>query len=130
MRGMTLVEMTVVILLLLSLVAIIFTAARGWKNGTDRARCIMNIRQMQISVRAFASASNFNPGTDLELHNPPVNLLSELVGAGQYVPALPTCPGNGFYFFGGDVIPEIGHLYMTCSLAGSQGHQPSDSSNW
>ena len=36
--GMTLIELTVVILVLLSLISILFVGARAWKKGSDRAR--------------------------------------------------------------------------------------------
>ncbi|MBC7981098.1 MAG: prepilin-type N-terminal cleavage/methylation domain-containing protein, partial [Armatimonadetes bacterium] len=35
--GMTLLELTVVILVLLSLISILFIGARAWKKGSDRA---------------------------------------------------------------------------------------------
>ena len=49
--GMTLLELTVVILVLLSLISILFIGARAWKKGSDRAGCIMNIRNVQQAVR-------------------------------------------------------------------------------
>jgi type II secretory pathway pseudopilin PulG len=127
---MSLLELTVVILVLLTLVGSLLMAAQGWKNGTDRARCVMIIRQMQLSVRAYSSANSHPPGTDLRLESPPINLLAELVGPADYVPALPTCPGTGLFFFGGDIVPVQGALYMRCSLAQSSGHQPKDHANW
>ena len=39
--GMTLIELTVVILVLLSLISILFVGARAWKRGSDRAGCII-----------------------------------------------------------------------------------------
>ena len=49
--GMTLLELTVVILVLLSLISILFIGARAWKKGADRAGCILNIRNVQQAVR-------------------------------------------------------------------------------
>ncbi len=129
-RGLTLVELTMVIFVLLGLVALMFSGANSWKNGSDRARCILNIRQMQMSVRAYSSAGSHAPGTDLATEEPPINLLAELVGPGNYVPVLPRCPGNGLYFFDGDIVPEVGALYMRCSLAGPRGHEPKEHINW
>ena len=127
---MTLIEMTVIILVLLVMTTVLWFGASSWKSGTDRARCIMNIRQMQVSVRAYSNTTPHQPGTDLGVLVPPVNLLAELVGPGDYVPELPHCPSNGIYHFGGDVIPEVGQLYMQCSLASSRRHVPQDYSNW
>jgi prepilin-type N-terminal cleavage/methylation domain-containing protein len=42
--GMTLLELTIVILVLLTLVSILFIGARAWKKGSDRAANIMNLR--------------------------------------------------------------------------------------
>ena len=51
--GMTLLELTVVILVLLSLISILFIGARAWKKGSDRAGCILNIRNAQQAVRGY-----------------------------------------------------------------------------
>ena len=51
--GMTLLELTVVILVLLSLISILFIGARAWKKGSDRAGCILNIRNSQQAVRGY-----------------------------------------------------------------------------
>ncbi len=51
-NGMTLLELTVVILVLLSLISILFVGARAWKKSSDRAANIMNIRNVQQAVRA------------------------------------------------------------------------------
>jgi len=51
--GMTLLELTVVILVLLSLISILFIGARAWKKGSDRAGCILNIRNCQQAVRGY-----------------------------------------------------------------------------
>ena len=128
--GITLVELAVVVGVLLLLVTVLALSARAWKEGTERARCIMNIRQMQMSVRAYANLNNLEPGTNLGGAAPAVNLLGELAGPGKFVPQLPMCPGNGLYFYGGDVIPPVGALYMSCSLSGSRGHEPQDFSDW
>ena len=49
--GMTLLELTVVILVLLSLISILFVAARAWKRGADRSANLMNIRNCQQAMR-------------------------------------------------------------------------------
>ena len=58
--GMTLIELTVVILVLLSLISILFVGARAWKKGSDRAGCIMNIRNVQQGVRSFQNINGHN----------------------------------------------------------------------
>lgn len=39
--AMTLLELTVVIMVLLSLISILFIGARAWKRGSDRTGCIL-----------------------------------------------------------------------------------------
>lgn len=51
--GMTLLELTVVILVLLSLISILFVGARAWKKGSDRSANILNVRNVQQAVRGY-----------------------------------------------------------------------------
>ena len=53
--GMTLLELTVVILVLLSLISILFIGARAWKKGSDRSANILNIRNVQQAVRGHGN---------------------------------------------------------------------------
>ena len=54
-KGMTLIELTVVILVLLSLISVLFIGAKAWKDGADRADCIVYIGQYQKGVRSYAN---------------------------------------------------------------------------
>lgn len=70
-KGMTLLELTVVILVLLSLISILFVGARAWKKGSDRSANLMNLRNCQQAMRGHQNMRNLNPGagftqTDLE----------------------------------------------------------------
>ena len=49
--GMTLLELTVVILVLLSLITILFIGARAWKKGSDRSTNLINLRNCQQAMR-------------------------------------------------------------------------------
>lgn len=60
--GMTLLELTVVILVLLSLISILFVGARAWKKGSDRSANIMNIRNCQQAMRGEQNMKSLNPG--------------------------------------------------------------------
>ena len=125
-RGMTLIELTVVILVLLSLITILFIGARAYKRGSDRAGCTMQIRQLQVAVRSFANLNNFDPGVDVA----PLVLEDEVIGAGKFMELAPECPAGGNYTLGGNTIPALGSLYLSCSLAGSDGHIPEDYDEW
>ncbi len=63
--GMTLLELTVVILVLLSLISILFIGARAWKKGSDRAGCILNIRNTQQAVRGYLNVHTDKVASDV-----------------------------------------------------------------
>jgi type II secretory pathway pseudopilin PulG len=128
MAGMTLLEMTVVILVLLSLITVLFFGAQAWKRGSDRALCIIHIQNVQKGVRSYSNLYGFSPGG-----NAP-NLQSQVIGFGRFIESTPVCPGSGSYTFGqtygADTVPPMGSLYMECSLAISDQHIPDVTSDW
>jgi type II secretory pathway pseudopilin PulG len=110
--GMTLLELTVVILVLLSLISILFIGARAWKKGSDRAASILQIRNVQQAVRSYANMNGVNPGATV------TGLDGELFGDGKFIendPTAGTHPAGGTYAFtiaAPTVVPDIGVLYM------------------
>lgn len=127
-RGLTLLEVTVVILVLLSLIAILFVGVQGWKRGSDRALCIINIRNVQTGVRGLANVSGVDPGQNFP------NLQGQLFGTGNFLETSPACPALGNYTYGVDsgvnTVPLVGELYLSCDLAGPEGHIPIDFNDW
>ena len=65
--GMTLLELTVVILVLLSLISILFIGARAWKKGSDRSANIMNIRNTQQAMRGHENMKGLKAGDPFTL---------------------------------------------------------------
>jgi prepilin-type N-terminal cleavage/methylation domain-containing protein len=124
--GMTLLELTVVILVLLSLISILFIGARAWKKGSDRAASILTIRNTQQAVRSFANMNGKNPGDAV---TPGSNATAgDLFGAGKFMENNPVTdldhPAGdtvdyeyGADSAGGAEIPEVGKLYITASDA-------------
>lgn len=121
---MTLIELTVVILVLLSLISILFVGARAWKRGSDRAGCIMNIRNVQQGMRSFQNMNGHNPGETV------VGAWDEVVGPDKFIETTPVCPGAGVYNFGADLLPPVGALYMTCGLSFALNHAPVTHLDW
>ncbi len=111
--GMTLLELTVVILVLLSLISILFIGARAWKKGSDRAASILQIRNVQQAVRSYSNMNGLNPGG--------VVATTDIFGAGKFIENDPTAsahPAGGsvtYTIAAPTVIPAIGTLYMTAS---------------
>ncbi|MCW1925485.1 hypothetical protein OKA05_23205 [Luteolibacter arcticus] len=121
---MTLLELTVVILVLLTLITILFFGANAWKNGSDRVLCILNLQSVQKGVRSYANLNGRNPGETVP------GLQSEVIGLGRFVEAMPSCPGRGSYTTSGDIIPALGSLYLECSLSGAGAHEPVNVEDW
>jgi type II secretory pathway pseudopilin PulG len=117
--GMTLLELTVVILVLLSLISILFIGARAWKRGSDRAGAILTIRNVQQAVRSFANMNGHDPGDTV------AGLKGEIIGAGKFIENDPEAadahPATGFTFDIGtpDDVPDVGALYMETTGTGS-----------
>ena len=122
--GMSLLELTLVLLVSLTLIAIMFVGALAWKRGSDRAFCVMNIRNVQNGVRAYSNLSVLNQGSSAP------GLRDQIIGYGRFVESTPICPSGGTYIFGADEIPPSGTLYMKCSAAASLSHEPVGYDEW
>ena len=111
--GMTLLELTVVILVLLSLITVLFVGARAWKRGSDRAGCLINIRNIQVAMRGDQNMRNSAPaGPGLAQAN--------IIGATGYIQTTPVCPtdkATAYTLLGDGNYPALGTLYATCAEA-------------
>lgn len=121
---MTLIELTVVILVLLTLIGVMFIGANAWKNGSDRVLCILNLQSVQKGVRSYSNLHGRSPGETVP------GLQAEVIGLGRFVDAMPECPAQGSYTSSGDVIPMLGSLYLECSLSASGAHAPTNVEDW
>jgi len=127
--GMTLLELTVVILVLLSLMSILFIGARAWKKGSDRAGCVMNIRNLQQAMRGHQNMTGKNPGSAGMTKD-------SIVGTtGSYIQTEPTCPGDSsaYDYLPDGNYPALGTLYATCGNTDTviaAEHVPNDKSGW
>jgi prepilin-type N-terminal cleavage/methylation domain-containing protein len=116
-KGMTLLELTVVILVLLALIAILFVGGRAWKKGSDRAASTLQIRNVQQAVRSYA---NMHPEKASENVVDP----TEIWGSGKFIETTQTVffgdnfhpAGSGYkYVFAegtGTKLPPLGSLYI------------------
>jgi prepilin-type N-terminal cleavage/methylation domain-containing protein len=136
--GFSLLEITVVIAVLLSLTTVLFVGARAWKNGADRTGCIMNIRNVQQSVRSYQNTYGYSAGgmpyaeggtQDIAVHLHAKGYISD--GQFSAIQGGGTCPGGGAYTrTQTDVFPLVGQLYIACSLAATKKHQPQVDLDW
>jgi len=137
-RGMTLVELTVMITVTLGIAVILFIGARAWIRGSDRAGCVLNLRNVQVAVRSYQNVYGYAPGgspspefgtQDIARHL----LEKEYIANGLYnaVEGNQSCPGGGTYSAPArDVFPQQGNLYVTCSLVGTAQHGPNSHEDW
>ncbi|MFM7182053.1 MAG: type II secretion system protein [Verrucomicrobiales bacterium] len=115
---MTLLEITVVITVILSLIAVLFIGARAWKAGSDRSTCLVNIRNVQLAARSYQNMYAINLGA--EFNN------TMIIGANSFIPQAPSCPAEGAYTFA-TTFPATGTLFMTCNV---EGHEPPGHGGW
>jgi type II secretory pathway pseudopilin PulG len=126
--GMTLLELTVVILVLLSLIAILFIGARAWKKGSDRAGCIMNIRNIQQAMRGDQNMKGRIAGD-------PGLLATNIIGVGGFIEIPPICPGDRAVYTGmaSGNYPAVGTLWPICGNATGiirAEHIPNEFAQW
>lgn len=134
---MTLLELTVVILVLLSLITVIFVGINAWKRGSDRSQSIVTMRNAQLAVRGEQNTRGLNassPGNVVTISNlqdlvfginPDAYINVENVGD---VPDHPA-PGVNFSITRGNgaEIPEIGEPYIS---SGNPTYDPDSTVGW
>ena len=125
-KGMTLLELTVVILVLLTLISVLFIGAKAWKDGADRSNCILNIRNFQVATRSYANMNATADGATIAV--------SALTGAGNFLASFPVCPSSGTYtpLASGDVTYETdsGTVFLSCNSTTGGTHAPSNPAGW
>lgn len=112
-RGMTLIEMTLVISVLLGLISVTFYGVTAYGSGVDRAMCVQNLSSMQKSVISLANLEDYRQG------EPVPDLESELIGDKAFFKIHPTCPAKGHYEYL-SIIPTPGQQFMTCDVIGHE----------
>ena len=129
-RGATLVELSVVILMLLTLISVLFISAKYYKEASDRATCITMLSQYQKAIRAYQNLNSLSSGETVTE--------TDFYGFGRPFEKEPSCPlGNGTYILLGE-IPNVGEPFAICenydSVAGikdkSQEHRDEDLASW
>lgn len=125
--GLTLIEVTLVIAVLLGLISVLFIGVSAYREGSNRANCILNISNVQKAVRSYQNLYELVGPTEDEEGDALAQTL--IIGTGLMLEQTPTCPSNGTYTFG-DEVPAIGEAYLTCSLASTKQHEPTSTTGW
>lgn len=119
--GMTLIEVTVVIAVLLGLISVLFLGVSAYKEGSDRAMCIQNIYRVQTAMRVACNYNELVPGSEYE------GLKDIVIGEALYITNEPVCPSNGTYEYLEGVIPATGVTFLSCTV---EGHVPKSTVGW
>lgn len=106
--GMTLIEISLVIALLLGLISVVFLGLGSYRKGADQARCKMQLAAVQKAVRSHANFRNMNVGD-------PVVAGTDIFVVGSTMEVAPVCPAQGTYAWAG-AVPAIGTPYGDCDL--------------
>ena len=104
--------------LLVALLLLVFAAipvSLIQRQRSERAQCIMNLRNLHISLRSWAGMKSFSPGQPLPGGTQSFLLQSDLVSE------MPVCPSGGTYTFWS---PTTYNAYedVRCSCAKTKGH--------
>ena len=137
-HGLTLLELTVVMAVLLAMTTVLLIGARAWSRGSDRASCIMNIRNVQMSVRSYQNLYGFAAGTMPRAEGGTQSIVDHLYLKGyidesvhEMLKGNADCPGGGSYEIPReDYFPEFGQLYLNCSLETREKHLLPDDRDW
>ena len=123
-RGLTLIEITLVIAVLLGLITVLFLGVSAYKEGANRAECILNVSTTQKAVRSHQNLFKLAVGD-------PLNHETELVGEGKFLETAPECPTYGGYDWD-TIVPAIGTPYIDCwdPNNGPEYHHPQNTSGW
>lgn len=106
--GMTLIEISLVIALLLGLISVVFLGLGSYRKGADQARCKMQLAAVQKAVRSYANFRNMNVAD-------PVVAGTDIFVPGSTMEVAPVCPSGGTYAWTGSV-PAIGTPYGDCNF--------------
>ena len=137
-RGLSLLELTVVIAVLLSLTSILFIGSRAWKRGSDRTLCILTLRNMQMATRSYQNLYGYDYGGHPYAEGGTQDIAEHLRAKGyieepvfQRSRGVHKCPSGGSYDCPlPDIFPVKGELYMKCSLAAAEDHRPASHAEW
>jgi type II secretory pathway pseudopilin PulG len=120
--GATLVELSVVIAVILLLVGVLFIGVTAWKEGANRAACVLNISSIQKAMRSYENANELTTGA--------VCTIATLTGAGNYFAVAPKCPTAGAVYTDTGTIPATGTVFATCGNAPPHKPNPATTANW
>lgn len=112
-NGITFIELTAIILVIMSCASFLILAARARVENGRKEECINNQRNVQQRIRAYQLAHGLKPGDKF-------NEAEFLIDSGLF--QFPVCPScNHITTMEPGIIPERGTAYMWCDW--KNGHE-------
>jgi prepilin-type N-terminal cleavage/methylation domain-containing protein len=120
-RGTTLIELSVVIAVILLLVGVLFIGIQAWRDGANKAACLVNVSSIQKAVRGYQNLNPTETSVDITV--------APFIGTTGYFSTLPTCPAGGTYAPTSGAFPDQGTAFTACSISA---HNPTvaQTANW
>ena len=118
---MTLIEVTLVVATLIGLISVTFVGTVSYKEGANRALCIHQMANVQKAMRAYCNFQEIEPGQTIP------DLKKRVIDDAEFFQSPPTCPSGGTYTFAKKSVPNVGTLFMRCSIPE---HLPVDHYSW
>ncbi len=107
LAGLILGYIGMTVFVLLFAISFLFVGARAWKKGSDRSACMMNIRNVQMAIRAHQNMNDIENGETIDW--------DFILGPSGYM-SEPVCPVHGPYQVS-DTYPPLGVTAYTCTGA-------------
>ncbi len=120
-QAFTLIEISLVLGVLLGVIGVTLVGVASYKEGANRAICIQQCANVQKAMRSYCNLNQLAPG------QPVVDLKNRLIHESKFFASAPFCPSGGTYAFHKDEIPNIGTIYMRCSMVE---HAPREAHGW
>ena len=136
--GMTLIELTVVIIVLLTLISVLFFAGTAYIKASNRTACLTNQATFQKSMRGYATLNQLEAGVSTTVVDWSVLQTEGFIG--DYVAM--TCPTEKTAYTPGTLNPATGTQVASCedptygvgadnaTPGDGENHAPKDLSNW
>lgn len=122
-KGVTLIELTVVISTILALLSSLFVGASYYRDSANQAACITQITQMQKGIRSYQNLNTLSDGEDIS------GIMTEIIGPDKAIPSNLNCPLDKAAYTLLPRIPLTGEQFATCtnfdsSVDSTQSHTP------
>jgi prepilin-type N-terminal cleavage/methylation domain-containing protein len=121
-RGTTLIELSVVIAVILLLVGVLFIGVTAWKEGANRAACILNISTIQKAMRNYENSNELAIGAACTI--------GTLTGATNYFAVAPKCPSSNTAYTDAGAITPVGTVFATCTNGTPHVPNPASTTEW